>query len=139
MNMEVVHFPHSISRLSTPTEMSKACISDCWKVVPWLVVTRLVMVVLGFVRSTALLCNRVLGAPRESEALSKDPVKIPSAILDDLDLVAGVGTVARNVHWILFPVTFPLTLFTGNSCLISWPLLRTVEKNFTAPLLFAQT
>lgn len=42
-------------------------------------------------------------------------MEIASARLDalfDLEVTLVSGTVAANVHWILFPVTLPLTLFT---------------------------
>lgn len=42
----------------------------------------------------------------------KGPVEIESEKPDVL--VSGLGTVAENVHWILLPVTLPLTEFTFN-------------------------
>jgi len=111
----------------------------------WLVLLGVVRVVgvvvtvpLTFARSTPERFILVSGAPRIPVVLLKGPVETAS-VKPDAALVEVSGTVAANVHWIFLPLTLPFTEFTFSVVTVSVPLSRTVGKNLTTPLLFAQT
>jgi len=141
-----------MARLSTPTMTRRACVSDFCSVTAWLVVaavvgaavvlllTGLVVLALGSARFTTGVLNAVVGAPRVPVEPSKVPVETESEKLCGV-LVDAVwsGTVAAKVHWILVPLTLPFTEFTFSVVTVSMSLSSKAPKNWTVPLLFAQT
>lgn len=97
----------------------------------------LLAVALTFVRSITGVCSAGVGLPSAPVAGLNAPVE--TAAEKPAALVDVSGTVAVNVQLILVPLTLPLTLVTGSSVTVRLPLSKSVEKNWTLPLLFAQT